>query len=1125
MQQAYDAILESVLPAGFLVDGDGRLLHTFAGGGDFLQLQSGRHTDALIDLIHTDLRSSLGAALQHCRRDRDKVVYAGVAMGSVNNDEAQILDLTAKPIAMNDRGVTLMLIAFKPSKTVSDDDESGTRVDVSRQEDDSLNVLQNELLFTRENLQATIEELESSNEELQATNEEMVSSNEELQSTNEELQSVNEELHTVNAEYHRKIAQLQDADDDMDNLLRASGVSVLFLDKDLDIPPISRPVLPCNLDCEHPTVGRSITSFQTSFVPERLLESFRRVLLERTSIDEELELPDGRIMSVHVTPFDSSTISDGVVVNYVDSTAIRQKEDAAKRWASIVESTADCIIAMDLACSITQWNPAAAELYGWSEEEAIGQNFYDLVVPRDERGTTAMRIEQVRSDEVSNQFDSVRVTRDGIRLDVMARLSPVFGSHGIAGISSVERDVTSYRRQARLRMFEEQVRSNSFVDRNRMEGLKDLAGVASETMDSRCLWIWRVDSLTGELNAEFSSFGPDEKSWLQSNNIDLSSLAARAIKSRKRVHKVVVVAPPPQKVVSNAADGSQTSADENRPWRLLIKPLVHKKDCVGVIGVLVAIPDNEELNEVRSTLGAVSQSLAIQMFDENRLEELMRISDIVENASDFIGTCDASGRMITVNRAGRLLTGIGLDDDVTEIVIGDLHPPESRDRLMTEAVPEATRTGHWSGETELMDQKDNHLPISQLITSHRDERGRVRYFSIIGHVLSDEKGVQRRLEELIRETRQASDMKTTFLANVSHDVRTPMTSVIGMAELLLDQELLPDQNSMVKSIRESGLFVTTLLNDLMDLSKVESGKLTISPKPTNLPSLLQEIERAFAPVAKTANLQLSMDGSGLPDDLIALDPTRVRQIIENLISNAIKFTDEGGVRIETQTIDGFLFVGVIDSGVGIENSMIASVFDPYIQSSPTSTRRVRGAGLGLAISRRLAERMGGDLLVESETGTGSRFTLRLPVETVTAEEAEASSDGFDYPIGEKLLAGKRVLLAEDTRGIQFLVEKILVREDIQVDIVDNGRLAVDRVHDVESQYDALILDMQMPVMDGYEAARQLRDLGYKLPIIAMTASTMQEEQAASLNAGCDRFVPKPIDQSELLTVLWQLTDD
>ncbi len=869
---------------------------------------------------------------------------------------------------------------------------------------------------------------------MQATNEEMVASNEELQSTNEELQSVNEELHTVNAEYHRKIAQLHEADDDMDNLLRASGVSVLFLDKDLGIRRFT-PSLALQFGLRVLDVGRPITSFQTPFITPDLLDVFRAVLANRTPVNEELTLPDGRVFSVHITPFDSSTVADGVVVNYVDSTAIRQKEDVAKRWASIVESTADCIIAMDLACTITQWNPAAAKLYGWSEMEAIGRNFYDLVVPRSERGETAMRIEQVRSDEVSTQFDSVRVARNGNQLDIMARLSPIFGSHGIVGMSSIERDITSYRRQSRLRVFEEQVRIHSFADRGHAGGLQELDAVAREAMNSRCLWVWRVDCLTGDLNEDFSSFGPGEKTWLKQNAIELPKLAARAFQTQKRVHKTINVAPPLRDDNEKAAP----PVDCPHPWRLILKPLIHKDECVGVLGMLVALPENEELDEVRSTLISVARALAVQVFDENRLEELMRISDIVENASDFIGTCDASGRMISINRAGRLLTGIGLDDDVTGLQLGDLHPAESRDRLMTEGVPDATRTGHWNGETELVDRKGNRIPISQLVTSHRDDRGRLRYFSIIGHVLSDQKGVQRRLEELIRETRQTSDTKTTFLANVSHDVRTPMTSVIGMAELLLDQSLTDEQRDMVVSIRESGSFVTALLNDLLDLSKVESGKLTIASRPTDLTELITEIRRAFEPIAKAAKLDFAVQLDGLPKMLVQTDPTRTRQVIENLVSNALKFTDEGHVRVETFADDQWITIKIIDSGCGIENSMISTVFDPYTQSSPTSTRRVRGAGLGLAISRKLAERMGGELLVESETGTGSQFTLRLPMKMAITNDSDQESSDFDYPSELKPLAGKRVLLAEDTRGIQFLVRKILTREDIQVDVVDNGR--------------------------------------------------------------------------------------
>ena len=1121
LQKAYDVLLERLLPAGFLVDGNGRLLHTFAGGSEFLHMQSGRHTDELSDLVHPDLRSSLGAALQHCRRDKKRVIYSGISMGSVASGSLQQFDLAADPLAADERGVSLVLISLVPTEPSAEEREPATRVNVAQVTRDGVVALENELTFTRENLQATIEELESSNEEMQATNEEMVASNEELQSTNEELQSVNEELHTVNAEYHRKIAQLHDADDDMDNLLRASGVSVLFLDKDLGIRRFT-PSLALQFGLRVLDVGRSITTFQTPFITPDLLEVFRRVLDERATANEELTLPDGRIFSVRITPFDSSTVADGVVVNYVDSTAIRQKEEVAKRWASIVESTADCIIALDLACTITQWNPAAAKLYGWSEEEAVGRNFYDLVVPREQRGETAMRIEQVRSDEVSTQFDSLRVTRDGNQLEIMARLSPIFGGSGIVGMSSIERDITSYRRQARLRTFEEQVRIHSFADRGRIDGLAELDEVAREAMNSRCLWVWRVDSLTGELNEDFSSFGPGEKAWLKQNSVNLPSLAKQTLERQKRIHQPIEVPPPPRE--GEAADALEPQSPQ--PWRLILKPLVHKHECVGVLGVLVALPENEELEEVRSTLVSVARALAVQVYDENRLEELMRISDIVENASDLIGTCDASGRMISVNRAGRLLTGIGLDEDVTELQLGALHPAESRDRLMTEGVPDAARTGHWNGETELVDRKGNRIPISQLVTSHRDERGRLRYFSIIGHVVSDQKGVQLRLEELIRETRQASDTKTTFLANVSHDVRTPMTSVIGMAELLLDQSLTDEQRDMVVSIRESGSYVTTLLNDLLDLSKVESGALTIRSKPTDLTKLMTEIQRAFEPVAKSAGIEFKVQLAGLPKILVQADATRTRQVIENLISNAIKFTDEGYVRVETSHDNYWVTIKVIDSGCGIENSMIATVFDPYTQSSPTSTRRVRGAGLGLAIGRKLAERMGGDLLVESESGTGSQFTLRFPL--MVASDTDPETSDISYPSESKPLAGKRVLLAEDTRGIQFLVQKILSREHIQVDVVDNGRDAVQKIRkQLESQprYNALLLDMQMPIMDGYTAARELRKMGETLPIIAMTASTMQEEQAASLDAGCDRFVPKPIEQAKLLTVLWQLICD
>lgn len=1120
LQQAYDALLEKLLPAGFLIDREGHLLHTFGEGGSFLRLQSGRHSTQIVDLIHPDLRSSVSAAMQHCQRNRKQVVYSGVAMDVGSKSHGRYLDISAEPLIKSAEGVSLILVSIENVDAEKLPADDITRIDASEQTLDRVKTLENELLFTRENLQATIQELESSNEELQATNEEMVASNEELQGTNEELQSVNEELHTVNAEYHRKINQLQEAEDDMTNLLSSSDVAVLFLDKELRLRRFT-PSLAVLAGFRAADQGRSIHDFQTKLVPPHLVQLFEKVLEERVAATSEIESFEGRTYSVRVTPFESTSIADGVVITFVDSTLMRQREDSAKRWASIVESTADCIIAMDLAGNITQWNPAAERLYGYTESQAVGQTFQDLVVPRAERGETAMRIEQARGDKTATQFNTLRVTKDGDLLSITARLSPVFGNSGIVGISSIERDVTDQKRRAKLQAFEERVRVNSFLDRSTGEGLGEFDKAITDALGSRALWVWRVDELTGELRAEYSSFGQGEAEWLAANGLDLGMLAHKTRESQKRIHRLVETAPP-----NRPEDVVPTENGESLPnWRLLFKPLIHREECVGVIAVLLDMPSDNKLDEVRATLNIISRTLAIQVYDEARIDELLRVSEIVENASEFVGTFDYQGKLISMNRAGRLLAGIGLDDDVTEIWIGELLSQESRDLVFTESLPEATRAGRWNGEVVLLDRRGNTLPLSLLITSHRDDQGRLRYFSTIARVLSEQKEILHRLEELLRETKRDSDAKTTFLANVSHDVRTPMTSVIGFAELLMDAEMPNEQKSMVRSILESGRFVTELLNDLLDLSKVESGRLTITTAPELLTELFEDLERAYQPIAKSAGLRLLFDLTTLPTVPVMIDRTRVRQIVENLLSNAIKFTETGQVKLVTAFDDECISIHVIDSGCGIENSMIASVFDPYFQSSPTSNRRVRGAGLGLAISRKLAEQMGGQLSLKSESGTGSHFTFEIPFERAELSSEDAEENESDYPAEERPLSGLRILVAEDTQAIQFLLQRILTAEGMIVEVVDNGKDAFERIVNSENDakpYAALILDMQMPIMDGYEAARALRAGGSALPIIAMTASTMQAEQTASLEAGCNRFLPKPIDKTELLTTIWQL---
>lgn len=1126
LQQAYDMLLSRVLPAGFLIDADLGLLHTFGNAGDFLQIQAGRHTNVLTDLVHPAIRKNLTIAIQHCLRDRCPVEYSGVQLSQSLGNHEQILSIKVDPLVVDEGGVVAQLLVMFQETTqtaaVQISDVPPAKVDLLSSRTNSNEQLERELLFTRENLQATIQELESNNEELQATNEEMVSSNEELQSTNEELQSVNEELHTVNAEYHRKITELQELNDDIDNLLRSSEVAVLFLDDSLAIRRFT-PMLARLSSFRSSDVGRPITSFQSKLVNDNVIQAIKRVLATRDPEQGELEYSNDRILLYRITPFESRTLADGVVINYTDATLVREKEESAKRWASIVESTADCIVAMDLSGTVIQWNHSATQLYKYSDQEAIGKNFYDLVVPQEHLAEMQLQVEQVRANRHSSHFATTRKTKFGQLIEVSVRLSPVLGGQEIVGISSIERDITDLKRRATLDEFEGLARTGSSPMRSAAEQWQSLTEFAVARLRAYCIWGWQVDVLTNGLAESFASNNQLRRIWLSENQLDLAALAKRAHETGKRVQRSV--REPPKRLHGNPdRHVADCQTGQGLGWRLLLQPLMQDGVSYGVIGILLFCESQQALREIQTTLAAIAKELASQTENRNRMQELVRISDIVENATDFIGTADAKGNIVFVNRAGRLLTGIGLDEDTRELSLRDLHPSESLETIFSIGVPEATRAGHWTGETELIDRKGHRIPVSQLITSHRDENGQLRYLSTICRVIAEQKGVQSRLEELIRETNSANQAKTTFLANISHDVRTPMTSVIGLTELLLEETQDSEHLEMLKTIRDNGRYVTTLLNDLLDLSKVESGKLTISPTNTDLRELLSDIVASMRPNIEGGKVELIVDLGGAPTAPIFLDAVRVRQVVENLMSNSGKFTAKGFIELCTRSQDGMLEIAVTDSGCGIEHSLLASVFDPYSQSMPTSRRRTRGAGLGLAVSRKLAELMGGELTAESTSGTGSRFALRIPLVPAVEDDDDVEESKIVFPSELRPLRGKRLLIAEDTRAIQFLVQRTLVSQGMEVQVVENGQDALKQLElaAIEGNpFDALILDMQMPILDGYQTARAIRQQGMRLPVIAMTASTMHEELQASLDAGCDGFIPKPIDRQLLLTTLWQ----
>ncbi len=385
------------------------------------------------------------------------------------------------------------------------------------------------------------------------------------------------------------------------------------------------------------------------------------------------------------------------------------------------------------------------------------------------------------------------------------------------------------------------------------------------------------------------------------------------------------------------------------------------------------------------------------------------------------------------------------------------------------------------------------------------------------------------------EASAANRAKSEFLANMSHELRTPMTSVLGFADLLLaddDWSHAPDNRQRsLQAIRRNGEHLLTIINDILDLSKIEAGKMTLESVPTSLRHLVAEVVSTLQFRADEKGLSLVAEcASDLPD-FVGTDPTRLRQILVNLVGNAIKFTESGGVRIVVRQVAGgqtrlTLSLEVIDSGIGIAPQHVARLFQPFTQADTTTSRRFGGTGLGLTISKRMAELLHGELTVISEPGCGSSFVATIgvdrcdtlpprPSESVLLEQKPFAPAQCAYPS----LNGCRVLLVEDGLDNQRLISFLLQKSGAEVSIADNGRAAINAIEAAckgDLAIDLILMDMQMPILDGYAATRELRLAGEMRPIIALTANTMSGDRQLCLDAGCNDYLAKPIDRASLI---------
>jgi signal transduction histidine kinase/CheY-like chemotaxis protein len=396
------------------------------------------------------------------------------------------------------------------------------------------------------------------------------------------------------------------------------------------------------------------------------------------------------------------------------------------------------------------------------------------------------------------------------------------------------------------------------------------------------------------------------------------------------------------------------------------------------------------------------------------------------------------------------------------------------------------------------------------------------------------------LEAARLESVEASRVKSEFLANMSHEIRTPMTAVIGYADLLLDPSLgASERVNHLQTIRRNGEHLMTVIDDILDVSKIEAGKMTVEMIPSSPSQVIVDVASLMRVRAVAKHLAFEIRYQGAIPETILSDPTRLKQIVMNFVGNAIKFTETGTIRIlvrcdEPDSPAPRLVIDVADTGIGMTEAQMQRLFQSFSQADASTTRKFGGSGLGLLISKRLAVLLGGDITVESALGRGSVFRVCIPTGPLTGiamVDGLAEAGLTDNPAQSirrvaSLPPSCRVLLAEDGYDNQVLVSTYLVKAGATVKVVADGLLAVEEATAALAAgkpYDLILMDMQMPRLDGYGATSKLRLMKYDRPIVALTAHAMAGDRERCEKAGCDDYLTKPVDRAQLVALVARFT--
>jgi PAS domain S-box-containing protein len=749
--------------------------------------------------------------------------------------------------------------------------------------------------------------------------------------------------------------------------------------------------------------------------------------------------------------------------------------ESEERYRVLVEKNPYGIQEIDVCGIIIYANKTHHEMYGYEDGYLIGRSIIDFLALDSQRDELLdYLVLLVKDQPPPRSYYQKIITAQGKERDIEVAWNYLHDTKGcVTGFISVLTDVT-----------DREISKRALQDtKEKLETILSLspAGIYMTDTDGKCIFVNRSWC---------------EMTGMQEKNV-LEDGWAKALHPHDR-----------ERVFSDWHEKIKAGG----VWENEYRYITSEDKVVWVYGRATSILD--ESGNIKGYVG-----VTVDISERKRVEQnLLLAKSSIDEAGEGIFWIDKDARFVNVNLAGCRLLGYS-KEELLSMTVPDIDPTFPIERVPS-LWEELREKRCLSFETTHRHKNGNILPVKVSLSYIKFED--IEYSFAFVQDITDRKRFEKTLEDASKKSEMASIAKSQFLANMSHEIRTPLSVILGVADLMDISRLTDEQKSQICLLKGASKSLLLIADDLRDVSKIEAGKLELNLAEHSLKKLLDSTESIMRPFAENKGLQFSVICDSTLPSRIYTDYGRVHQCLLNIIGNAVKFTEKGHIHLkvalEYKEENPLIRFDVEDTGIGIPQDKLESLFNSYTQVDIGKTRQYSGTGLGLAITKEISKMLGGAVTVTSEVSNGSVFSLVIPagIDVLNREEPvdRLVSESKTREISR--FSGK-VLVAEDYEGIRKVLKSLLEHLGLEVTLAGDGKEAVEIVF--QQSFDLVLMDVQMPVLNGFMATRELRRKGIKTPIIALTAYAMESDRNECLEAGCDDYLSKPINQKELKRIL------